>query len=149
MKTILAAIDFSEMTPSVIELAARVASESSSQLCLLYVGPPMPDLFGQQIHRKVVTEGEVPSALAKEWQQLRHHERALLDRGIEASSRLVLGKPVEVILDEARRMDAELIVMGSQGKSTLQRVLMGSVCEGVMREATCPLLVVPRSEVEG
>jgi nucleotide-binding universal stress UspA family protein len=52
-----------------------------------------------------------------------------------------IGKPAEEILDVAREVGADLIVIGSHGNTGIERVLLGSVSERVVREARCPVLV--------
>ncbi|MBW2274656.1 MAG: universal stress protein, partial [Deltaproteobacteria bacterium] len=47
------------------------------------------------------------------------------------------------ILAEAKRLAADMIVMGSHGHGALYRALLGSVSEGVLHKATCPLTIVP------
>jgi hypothetical protein len=53
------------------------------------------------------------------------------------------GTPVEVILREAERLRAELLVLGSHGHGLLHSLLVGSVCQGVLRRAPCSVVVVP------
>lgn len=59
---------------------------------------------------------------------------------------LVMGAPVDVILDLAEEMGAELVVMGRRGHGTLERLLLGSVSEGVVHHATRPVLVMRGGE---
>lgn len=141
MKTILVAVDFSAITPAVVEQAARIAHDASAGLFLLYVGPPEADFMGQQIYRKVV-EDEVPEPLRESYEALRQLQSKLRRRGLEVDSLYVRGKAIESILEEARRVDAEMIVVGSHKGGAIYR-LLGSVSEGVLRGARCPVLVVP------
>jgi nucleotide-binding universal stress UspA family protein len=52
-----------------------------------------------------------------------------------------LEKPVDSILDVARRTEADLIAMGTHGRTGLLHLALGSVAEAVIRRATCPVLV--------
>jgi nucleotide-binding universal stress UspA family protein len=52
------------------------------------------------------------------------------------------GEPGSVVAERARELDAELIVVGSHGRSGLVRLMLGSVAEQVTRLAPCPVLVV-------
>jgi len=63
---------------------------------------------------------------------------------VRAERQLVEGDPVSEILRVAREMPADLIVMGTHGRTGLERLLMGSVAEEVLRKATCPVLTVKR-----
>lgn len=58
------------------------------------------------------------------------------------------GQPAREILEFAREMRADMIVMTTHGKTGLKRLLLGSVAEGVLRGATCPVVVLPRKWVE-
>lgn len=59
------------------------------------------------------------------------------------------GMPWEQILLEAREMAADLLILGAQGRSGLERLLLGSVASDVLREAQCSVLVVPRQAAVG
>lgn len=59
------------------------------------------------------------------------------------------GMPWEQILSEAKEAKADLIVIGTQGRNALERLLLGSVTSDVLREARCSLLVVPPGVAQG
>jgi nucleotide-binding universal stress UspA family protein len=61
---------------------------------------------------------------------------------------LVSGLPARKILGEADRLEATLIVMGSHGHGALFNLLMGTVCNGVLRKSRCPVVVVPARTVQ-
>jgi nucleotide-binding universal stress UspA family protein len=56
---------------------------------------------------------------------------------------LLQGSIVETILKQAKKLDVEMIVMGTHGRGAVFKLLVGSVSEGVLRGAKCPVLVVP------
>lgn len=62
--------------------------------------------------------------------------------GVVAEGRVLSGSVVDTLVDLARSEHADLIVLGSHGRKGLSRLIVGSVAEGVMREAPCPTLVV-------
>jgi nucleotide-binding universal stress UspA family protein len=144
MQPILASVDFSDVTPHLVELAMRFARSMGAPLCLVHVGSAESEFFGQQLSRKEITADDVPERHREHFEELDALARAAREEGIETEAVYVLGKPVETIRSEARRIDAQLIVLGSHGRTGLERVLMGSVSEGLVRVAPCPLLVVPR-----
>ena len=73
---------------------------------------------------------------------------ALLDEvvhkvtGVPCQKRLLRGVPWRTIIGLAEKESAELIVMGTHGRTGLMRLLMGSVAEAVVRHAPCPVLTV-------
>ncbi len=141
MRPILVAVDFSELTPEIVERASRLAEFASTEITLLHVGPPEADFLGQQLYRKVVAE-KVPKHLREPYDRLRALEQQIRANGIEVEAILLQGKAIESILAEAQRIDAEMIVIGSHKGGKIYR-LLGSTSEGVLRGATCPVLVIP------
>ena len=64
------------------------------------------------------------------------------ERGLHASGRADFGEPAGGIVQRAREIGADTIVMGTHGRTGLERLLMGSVAEKVMRESPCSVMVV-------
>ena len=62
--------------------------------------------------------------------------------GVQSESAVVEGYPAEEILEAARNRSADLVVMGSMGKTGLDRFLLGSVAEKVVKNSTTPVLIV-------
>jgi nucleotide-binding universal stress UspA family protein len=60
-----------------------------------------------------------------------------------AGSEVAFGEPTGEILGAVERLGVDLIVMGRQGRGGVRRAVLGSVVDGVLRGATCPVLVVP------
>jgi nucleotide-binding universal stress UspA family protein len=87
--------------------------------------------------------------------ELHRRGRELLARAVDrlrhadfrATPKLVEGSPRQVIVDMAANWPADTIVIGSHGRTGIQRVLLGSVSSGVVRHATCSVLVVRESRV--
>lgn len=142
MTTLLVPIDFSPVTAAVVEQAAQLAQAFSAALWLLYVAAPEPDFVGYQTGPSTVRQ-QVAHELHDTHRQLQEHATALRARGIDATALQVQGATTETILHEAARLQADVIVLGSHGHSALHRALLGSVSEGVLHRAPCPLLIVP------
>jgi len=67
------------------------------------------------------------------------------ENGVECREMIVEGDPKAAIVDVACTVDADCIVIGSIGMSALERVLIGSVSDSVLRHASCPVLMVRRT----
>ena len=72
----------------------------------------------------------------------RSASRALRRRWPGGATKVVDAVPVQAILDEARRVRADVIVMGWRGHGPVRRLLTGSVSRGLVRAASCAVLVV-------
>ncbi len=135
VKTILHPTDFSERSAHALHLACSLARERGARLVILHVMPvPLVQekrAFGEE--------------MAVELDRL-----AIPDPTIRVERWLIEGDPATQILRIAREMSCDLIVMGMHGRTGLDRVLMGSVAEQIVRNAFCPVLTVkapfPRPE---
>lgn len=61
---------------------------------------------------------------------------------------VIQGHPVEAIVARARQLPADVIVMGTHQRRGLSRLLVGSVAEGVLRQAPCPVILAPNQSVQ-
>jgi nucleotide-binding universal stress UspA family protein len=148
MDVILVPVDFSEATTEALRIAWNLASDCAAKVYLLHVEQLCAeDLKGarpQRFHREFLVR------LAREdHRELRQLAQDLRLRGCDADALLVRGYTVDKILNEARRLKADLIVMGSHGHGRLYDALVGSICQGVLRKATVPVLVVPARAARG
>jgi nucleotide-binding universal stress UspA family protein len=135
---ILVAIDGSEFAAHALEVASSLATAVGAQLGLVHVIDPT--LVG--------SETGVPADQL--WAILRADGKALLETAASATPAhphcwkfLREGAPSTEIVGSARKWPADLIVIGTHGRSGLTRLVFGSTAEGVTRHAPCPVLVVP------
>lgn len=147
MKSIVAAVDFSELTHSVLEQAGRLARLFGAELRVIHAAPPDPDFVGYEAGPQSERD-QIAALLRDEHRQLQQHTDALRDTGCDARALLLQGPTVETILAEAERAKADLIIIGSHGRGAVYRAVLGSVSEGVVRKARCPVLVVPIGSLE-
>lgn len=134
LRTILYPTDFSETGAAAFQLAGSLARDHGADVVVLHVYPP-PMNHGEGMARRA-PEGYY-DALQKRLRRFRVPGRTA---GIK--HQLVQGEAAEEILRVAHKLDCDLIVMGTHGRKGLSRLLLGSVAEKVLREATCPVLTV-------
>lgn len=141
MKTILAPIDFSPVTATVVAEAIQMARWSDSRLVLLHVVlPPSPARDAFPAGR---LSAEVLLAAKQEAQlKLEALLKSLPHRTPPVEILRVTGDPVDEILAQAKAFDAGYLVMGSHGHGAVYDLLVGSVAHGVLKHAPCPVLVV-------
>jgi nucleotide-binding universal stress UspA family protein len=142
MKQVLVALDFSEVTEEVVERAAVLAESLGARLWMIHAAAPEPDFVGYDAGPEGVRD-RVAEHLREEHRDLQARAETLRERGIDARALLVQGPTVEVILREAEKLGAELIVLGSHGHGAVFRALLGSTSEGVLHKAQVPVLIVP------
>lgn len=139
---ILAAIDRSDYAERVLNLVCRLAAPNETTVLIMHAAPRVPDVLGRQIVRKVVTD-PVPEELRERREMLDRAAARLEEAGIKCETLLLRGKPATNILREAESWGADMIVVGSHGRSMFYRQTLGSVSDEVVREGRLPVLVVP------
>jgi nucleotide-binding universal stress UspA family protein len=142
MQRILAALDFSPISERVVALAASLAEAYSAELFLIHIAAPEPDFVGYRAGPEGVRQQRARE-LRGEHRALQDEAKALRQRRIEAKALLIEGSTTEKLLEESRRLAVDAIVVGSHGHGALYRAVVGSVTEGIIRAAPCPVLVVP------
>jgi nucleotide-binding universal stress UspA family protein len=135
IRTILHPTDFSECSAYAFQMACSLAHDYGARLVLVHVRPPL------------VIYGDLPPVPPEPPEVLQQvHDRLSQmwppDPGVSVERHLVKGDPAAEILRLARLSPCDLIVMGTHGLIGLDRLLMGSVAEQVMRKAPCPVLTV-------
>jgi nucleotide-binding universal stress UspA family protein len=138
-RRILVPFDFSALSTEAVDYAALLAARLGASIRLLHVYDP-PDSMAAIVPGTSVVEEE-RSARGVAVGELERLEQAVVAAGaVRADVVVAAGSPVEEILRQAEGFD--LIVMGTHGRTGLQRLLLGSVTEEVMRRAHIPVLVV-------
>ena len=142
MKTILVAVDFSDVTDAVVEAACELALDRSEALKFIHVCAPEPEFVGYgstPVYNVNVREKE----LILETRKLETLVKRVEDRGVEASSLLVEGPIVDTLLGDIEENDYDIIVTGSHGHGALFNLVVGSVTSALLHHAKVPVLVVP------
>jgi nucleotide-binding universal stress UspA family protein len=141
IKKILFPIDFSESMDEFIPYAVTLAQKFEASLYLVTVTPdissfasfyaPHTNIQGFQDEVQQGAEAKI-KALAGRLQDLPHVETYILKGGA-----------ADKIIDLARQEGIDLIVMGTHGRTGLEKTIFGSVCDKVIKSGTCPVLSIP------
>ena len=142
---ILVGVDLSGATEKIVKKVEDIAKTFSAKVWLLHVTEPEPDYVGFDMESDAVRD-----ALAKRFQGEHRQIQDVADRlrnaGLDTTALLVQGVTVETILNEASKLEVDMIVDGSHGRGAMYQLLVGSVSEGVLHGSKCPILVVPTHE---
>lgn len=137
-KRILVAVDESPIAAHAAEVGRELGRSVKAEVAFVHVitPPPNPPMETLVTSDRLVAEASLEARkLLSTFGQRTTGQRASLEF-------LKLGKPAAEILATAKEWSADLIVIGSHGRGGVQRVMLGSVAESVMRQARCPVLVV-------
>ncbi len=144
-KTILCPIDFSNSCERVLDVAAHVARSEGARLTLLHVTDVPGALSDKVIVAHEGGDHAVRTSAYVRESALRELERCaapLRARGVEVETAFAAGSVVQAILRASSERAADLIVMGTHGRTGLSHMLLGSVAERVLRLSPVPVLTV-------
>ncbi|MGH7906939.1 MAG: universal stress protein [Candidatus Binataceae bacterium] len=144
---IIAATDFSEDSARALEYAEEMARKFGAEIIVLHIDQPLspvmvtPDFGGGDVDLAAI------GRIAEEQRLLAQRELdkivgRLRDGGIKARSLLRVGAPFLEIINASQSEKADLIVLGSHGRTGLAHVLMGSVADRVVHKAAVPVLTI-------
>lgn len=128
--------DFSSCSQAAIAYAVFLAQQLNATLLLTHILTPLsyPLDFALIEYSEFdrVKASQALDRIARPWQQ----------KGIQIETHLFKGDPATEIADKAKRLECDLIVMGTHGRSGMAHLMMGSVAERVVRTASIPVLTV-------
>jgi nucleotide-binding universal stress UspA family protein len=156
---ILVAVDGSDESRKALTYADRLARSTNAELHLLHVipdlPPPLVDPVGVGGVAASLTYGDTLKQLEHDARIVMEVSRAEIDseKTVFHTARAQRERVADVIVNYAKEQQCNLIVMGTHGRTGLDRLLLGSVAEGVAHNATVPLLLVrteakPRDQKE-
>ena len=145
IKQILVPIDFSDCSAKALQYAVALAQQHAAVVTLLYVVQTVPAYGEYGAIESVAAEAEMRTAGQE---RLTGIIRDGIKGKIAADGAVRSGSPSHEIVELARNLPADLIVVSTHGHTGLKHVLLGSVTEHVVRNAPCPVLVVREQEHE-
>ncbi len=137
-KHILVGVDFSEQSRRTIEEVGEYAKANRSQVTLIYVNDPQAFVPPQAV---LLPEGWKPDEEAYKADLAKLRDELL--PGVDGESVVIADHaPARAICEYAKKNDVDLIAVGSHGHGAVERWLIGSVAERVVRHAHCNVFVV-------
>jgi len=143
MKTIIAALDFSDASELVLAQTAELARATGSDVHLVHAIESLANFY--DIYGYTVPDTSEFERHANERAALRLTEKAA-DLGLsvgKVTTKVLAGPVVEALLEYTNDLEDSVLVIGTHGHGVLARVLMGSVAEKVLRRSKIPVLMIP------
>ena len=134
-ETILVPTDGSSQSDAALDHAVTLARHHDATIHILYVADTNRDSLTAQ-------GGKVVDALELEGDRITSEAVERVEPGVDVVDTVEAGDPVETILDYATSVGADLVVMGTHGRRGLDRYLLGSTTERVVRLSSIPVLTV-------
>ena len=134
---ILIPTDFSDASLRAVEYAKSIATQANSQLYLVKVNP-----LSNPITPPEAAWIDQTALLQQIQEQLEQSGAALRSEGFRATAISLTGALLDEIVSIVRKEKIDLIVLGTHGKKGLERLILGSDAEAVLRNVSCPVLTV-------
>jgi nucleotide-binding universal stress UspA family protein len=141
-KTVLVATDFSEGSDEALERAIEIAMPSQAPVEILHV----IELAEEFPFGSTYFDADYGALYASVDRELGKRADRVRGAGLPCETKIVEGLAAVEITKRGRDIDADLIVVGTHGRTGLAHVVMGSVAERVVRRASSPVLTVPFSK---
>jgi nucleotide-binding universal stress UspA family protein len=148
-KKILIAVDFSSYSNEALELGLQIATQQKASIHLINAMPQINyydwNMTGTVLPATTFEMGEIKIACEKKINDLIEKikiEYPNVSISFEVTESI---SPADTIISRAEELKSELIILGSHGRKGMNRILMGSVAEYVMRHATCDVLVFKKA----
>jgi nucleotide-binding universal stress UspA family protein len=140
---ILIAVDGSATSDSALEEAIKLAQRLDSRIAIMYV---LEDILYWK-EENYIDYAELQASIKASGEKMLAKAEMLAQRAsVAAETKLVEaaggGRVASIIVAEAEHWQAELIVIGTHGRSGVSRLLLGSVAENVVRSAPMPVLLI-------
>lgn len=139
IETIVVPVDFSTNTKKLTEYAFYIAGSFGAVINFIHVVPDYPgdamvgSPYGQEFQEKAFATSQ------EKIENLVEHSRQICPG---CTGEVVYGDPVTQIVEFAGRKNAELLVISTHGAKGLERIMLGSVAEHVLKKSPCPVLIM-------
>ncbi len=140
---VLCAVDFSDLSAEAVKLAAVLAKSANARMTCIHARP---------VDAPVYFTGAAVAELDRQRRDSLVQDHAAVQSFVQRIAgaqdidvQVGEGEPADVILDIAGETGADLIAVGTRGRSGVGRLWLGSVAEAVVRSARVPVLVVPKA----
>ena len=143
-KQILCPVDFSDFSDYAMRYAALLAQKFEAHLTLLHVVAPILVPLPGDALVPPMRQADLADIADACRERLTRTAGDLAEKGITVACQVTSGVPYLEILRMAEELHADMIVMGTHGRSGLVHLMIGSVAERVVRKAPCAVLTVKR-----
>jgi len=139
---IMALIDFSPVCDRIVKHAGKLSGLYGAKCWLVHVADPDPDFVGYKAGPQYVRDHKA-AKLHKEHIQLQDYKKELEQTGIMCEALLIQGQINPTIIKEIKKLEIDLVVLGSHGHTRLYDLVVGSVSEFLLKKHIVPLFIIP------
>lgn len=142
MRHIIVPVDLGDFSQRIINYAADFVGDQNIKLHLIHIIPLDVSYVIGDMGMQYIQSAE-DTAIASDKAKLRAMTGKLDEKGIVYSIKVEQGIPADIIIEQAEKHNAEMIIMGSHGRGLLYETFVGSVTKDVLQETDIPVLIIP------
>lgn len=142
IKKILCAVDLSEHSKMVAEYAIAMAKAFDAEITVLYTAPSLSQYVGFHVPPSSIENfvGEIVSGAEQSMEEF--ITEAFTDPAVKVEGKILSGYAAQEIIGYANTNAMDVIIMGTHGRTGIDRMLFGSVAEKVVKTATVPVMTI-------
>jgi len=145
MKNLLVALDMKPTDALLLAQASLLAEKCGSKIWMIHVASPDPDFVGFEMGPKYIRDF-VADELRTEHRQLQAYATELKEKSLDAEGLLVQGPTIDMIEAEVKKLNIDLLILGSHKHSFLYEAFVGNTAVRIIKESSIPVLIVPLPE---
>ena len=138
----MVSIDFNEQEQFLLDKAYELGSAFQAKIWLVHIAAPEPGFVGYGVGPQYIRAMRA-SELRDEHHSLQGYTKKLIKKGVDAEALLVQGATVDMVIKEAKKLKADLIIAGHHEHSFLYKAFVESVSAGIIKKSKIPVLMVP------
>ena len=142
LKNILVAVDFNDAVGDLLGYAEGLAEKFGAKVWVLHVAEPDPDFVGFEPGPQYIRDFKAEE-FREEHRNLQMYCDTFLSNEIEKEALLIQGSTVEAVLEEAKKLNSDLLIVGTHKHSFLHNLLQESVSLELLKKANIPMLAIP------
>lgn len=142
IKNILVAVDFDDRSEVLLNYATAFAGKFDAQLWIVHIAAPEPQFVGYDVGPEYIRDMRAED-LRDEHRFLQKMAASIRDKGVKAEALMIQGPTVQTLLDELNKLEADLLVAGSNQHGFLYRAFAEDTSAELQKQCKIPMLTIP------
>jgi len=145
IKNILVAVDFNDNIGDLLGYAESIGTKFGAKVWLIHVSAPDPDFVGYEPGPQYIRDSRAEE-LKDEHRRLQDLRKTFLSENLRSEALSIQGSTVETVLEEAKKLNSDLLIVGTHKYGFMESFFLESVSLELFRNANIPFMAIPISE---
>jgi len=145
IKNILVAVDFNDNIGDLLGYAESIATKFGSKVWMIHVSAPDPDFVGYEPGPQYIRDSRAEE-IKDEHKRLQDLRKTFLKEDLRSEALTIQGSTVETVLEEAKKLNTDLLIVGTHKYGFVESFFMESVSLELFKNANIPFLAIPIKE---